>query len=37
MAEIRKIQRRTDERIDKLVAAIGQPTAHTGIPPTPPP
>ena len=36
MAEIREIQRRTDERIEKLAAAIGQPIADTGIPPTPP-
>jgi len=37
IAEIREIQRRTDERIEKLVAAIGNPTVRIGIPPQPPP
>jgi len=36
MAEIREIQRRTDERIDKLTSAIGELTARMGIPPKPP-
>ena len=33
ITEIRDIQRRTDERIEKLVTAIGQLTVRIGIPP----
>lgn len=36
MEEIREAGRRTDERIDKLVLAIGQLTARMGIPPQQP-
>jgi hypothetical protein len=36
ITEIRDIQLRTDERIEKLVTAIGQLTVRIGVPPQPP-